>query len=93
MNILFKSEPLGGRKPPQMLTNFSAYCSSAWMEPSVMFQYMFLVTSEAWQPERTSFGPLTSSSPMTVEVANMDMAEEQPVAQIAAVHKKEPRKM
>jgi hypothetical protein len=37
MNILFKSEPLGGRKPPQMLTNFSAYCSSAWMEPSVMF--------------------------------------------------------
>ncbi len=42
MDILFKSEPLGGRKPSQMLANFSAYCSSAVMEQSVMFQYMFL---------------------------------------------------
>ncbi len=58
--------------------------------------------SEAWQPERTSFGPLTSSSPMTlevanvevasVEVANVEVAEGQPMAQIAAVQKKEPRK-
>jgi hypothetical protein len=29
MNILFKSEPLGGRKPSQILANFSAYRSSA----------------------------------------------------------------
>ncbi len=65
------------------------------------------MTSEAWRPELTSFGPLTSSIPMivevanvevanvelaNVEVANVEVAEEQPVAQIAAVQKKEPRK-
>ncbi len=40
-NILFKSEPLGGLKPSQMLVNMLAYCPSG-KEQSIMFQYMFL---------------------------------------------------
>jgi hypothetical protein len=86
-----------------MLANMLAHCPFD-MEQSVMFQlcsssvcrspcghcWWEQVTSEAWQPGRTSFGPLTSSSLMTVEVANVevaivDMAEEQPEAQIGAI--------
>ncbi len=36
-----KSQPLGGRKPSQMLANMLAHCPFG-MEQSVMFQYMFL---------------------------------------------------
>ncbi len=32
MDTLFKSEPLGGQKPSQMIANMLAYCSSG-MEP------------------------------------------------------------
>jgi hypothetical protein len=42
MDILFKSEPLGGRKPSQMLANMLAYCPSGMEQQSIMFQYMFL---------------------------------------------------
>jgi hypothetical protein len=80
MDILFKFEPLGGRKLSQMLANMLTYCPSG-MAQSIMFQFMFLqhlpvtiltllgnrslVTSEAWQPEQTSCGPLTGRSLMS----------------------------
>jgi hypothetical protein len=41
LDVLYKSEPLGGRKPSQVLANMLAYCL-AGMEQTVMFQYMFL---------------------------------------------------
>jgi hypothetical protein len=43
MDILFKPEPLGGRKPSQMLANMLAYCPSGMEQQSIMFQYMFLL--------------------------------------------------
>jgi hypothetical protein len=36
LEILYKSEPLGGRKPSQMLASMLAYCS-AGMEQTIMF--------------------------------------------------------
>jgi hypothetical protein len=39
-NILFKFEPLGDRKPSQMLANMLAYCHSG-MEQSIMFRHKF----------------------------------------------------
>jgi hypothetical protein len=41
MEVLFKSETLGGRKSSQMLAIMLAYCSTG-MEQSIKFQYMFL---------------------------------------------------
>jgi hypothetical protein len=41
MDILFKSEPLGGQKPSQMLASMLVYCPSG-MEQTVMCQYLFL---------------------------------------------------
>jgi hypothetical protein len=37
MNILFKPEPLGGRKLSQIMANMLAYCPSG-MEQTIMFQ-------------------------------------------------------
>jgi hypothetical protein len=41
LEILYKSEPLGGRKPSQMLASMLAYCL-AGMEQTIMFQFLFL---------------------------------------------------
>ncbi len=41
LDVLFKMEPLGGRKLSQLLASMLAYCLSA-MEQISMFQYMFL---------------------------------------------------
>jgi len=41
LEILYKSEPLGGRKPSQMLASMLAYCP-AGMEQTIMFQFLFL---------------------------------------------------
>jgi hypothetical protein len=41
MDVLFKSEPLVGQKPSQMMANMLAYCPFG-MEQSIMFPYMFL---------------------------------------------------
>jgi hypothetical protein len=41
MDVLFKSEPLVGQKPSQMMANMLAYCPFG-MEQSIMFHYMFL---------------------------------------------------
>ncbi len=74
LDVLYKSEPLGGRNLSKMLASILAYCPSG-MEQTIMFKYMFLpvtlqtllgeqepVTSGAWRPGRTSCGPLTSHS-------------------------------
>jgi hypothetical protein len=41
LEILYKSEPLGGRKPSQMLASMLAYCPVG-MEHTIMFQFLFL---------------------------------------------------
>jgi hypothetical protein len=41
LDVLYKSQPLYGRKPSQMLASMLAYCH-AGMEQTIMFQYMFL---------------------------------------------------
>jgi hypothetical protein len=41
LDVLYQPEPLGGRKPSQMLASMLAYCP-AGMEQSFMFQNMFL---------------------------------------------------
>jgi hypothetical protein len=41
LEILYKSEHLGGCKPSQMLANMLAYCPTG-MEQTIMFQFMFL---------------------------------------------------
>jgi hypothetical protein len=41
LEILYKSEPLGGRKPSQMLASKLAYCP-AGIEQTIMFQFLFL---------------------------------------------------
>jgi hypothetical protein len=41
LDVLFKSKPLGGRKPSQMFANMLASCPSG-MEQTIVFQYMFL---------------------------------------------------
>ncbi len=99
LEILYKSEPLGGRKPCQML----AYCP-AGMEQTIMFQFLFLqrlqVTLRTLLGEQEP-GDIRSLAaradrPWATHrlqshylLANVDAAEEQ-LAQIAAVQKKEP---
>jgi hypothetical protein len=98
MDVLFKSEPLSGRKPSQMLVNILAYCPSG-MEQSIMFQYMFLLVTlrTCWSSRSLAaradklWGAIDKQQFHDL-VANVEVAEEQPVAQIAAVQKKEPRK-
>ena len=103
LEILYKSEPLGGRKPSQMLASMLAYCP-AGMEQTIMFQFLFLqrlpVTLRTLLGEQEP-GDIRSLAaradrlwathrPQSHDlVANVDVAEEQP-AQIAAVQKKEP---
>jgi hypothetical protein len=105
LEILYKSEPLGGRKPSQMLASMLAYCP-AGMEQTIMFQFLFLqrlpVTLRTLLGEQEP-GDIRSLAaradrlwathrPQSHDlVANVDVAEEQP-AQIAAVQKKEPLK-
>jgi hypothetical protein len=38
LDVLYKSEPLGGRNPSKMLANILAYCPSG-VEQTIMFQY------------------------------------------------------
>jgi hypothetical protein len=76
MDILFKSEQLGGSILSQMLANMlakhagllscSSTCSCSICPSScgLCSENRSLVTSEAWQPGRTSCGPLTGSSSM-----------------------------
>jgi hypothetical protein len=98
LEILNKSEPLGGRKPSQMLASMLAYCP-AGMEQTIMFQFLFL----QWQPvtlrellgeqEPGDIRSLAARAdrlwathkPQSHDlVANVDTAEEQ-LAKIAAV--------
>jgi hypothetical protein len=103
LEILYKSELLGGRKPSQMLASMLAYCP-AGMEQTIMFQFLFLlrlpVTLRTLLGEQEP-GDIRSLAaradrlwathrPQSHDVvANVDAAEEQP-AQITAVQKKEP---
>jgi hypothetical protein len=91
LEILYKSEPLGGWKPSQMLASMLAYCP-AGMEQTIIFQFLFLqrlpVTLRTLLGEQEPGEIRPQSHDL---VANVDVAEEQP-AQIAAVHKKEPFK-
>jgi hypothetical protein len=41
LDIFYKSDPLGGQKPSQMLASMLAYCP-AGMEQTIMFQFLFL---------------------------------------------------
>jgi hypothetical protein len=58
-NILFKSEPLGGRKPTQMLANMLAYFPSGMEQQSIMFQYMFLLVTLRTLLEQQEPGDIT----------------------------------
>jgi hypothetical protein len=100
LDVLFKSEPLGGWKPSQLLANMLAYCPSG-MKQTVMFQYMFLqslpVTLRTLLGEQEP-GDIRSLAARADNmwathkhqshdvVANVEPAEDQP-AQIAAVQK------
>jgi hypothetical protein len=103
LEILYKSEPMGGQKPSQMLASMLAYCP-AGMEQTIMFQFLFLQRLPVTL--RTLLGELEPGDIRSLAVradrlwathrpqshdleANVDAAEEQP-AQIAAVQKKEP---
>jgi hypothetical protein len=104
MDVLFKSVPLGGQKPSQMLANMLAYCPSH-MEPSIMFQYLFLqrllVTLQTLLGKQEP-GDIRSLAVRADKlwathkhqpqdlVATVDAAVEQPAAQIVAVWKEEP---
>jgi hypothetical protein len=41
LDVLYKSDPLGGQKPSQMLASMLVYCPFG-MEQAITFQYMFL---------------------------------------------------
>jgi hypothetical protein len=105
LEILYKSEHLGGRKPSQMLANMLSYCP-AGMEQTIMFQFMFLqrlpVTLRTLLGEQEP-GDIRSLAARADRlwathrpqghdlVAQVGMAEDQP-AQVAAVQRKEPFK-
>jgi hypothetical protein len=100
LDVLFKSEPLGGWKPSQLLAGMLAYCPSG-MEQTIMIQYMFLqrlpVTLQTLLGEQEP-GDIRSLAARADKmwathkhqshdvVANVEPAEDQP-AQIAAVQK------
>jgi hypothetical protein len=100
LDVLFKSEQLGGRKPSQLLANMLAYCPFG-MEQTIVFQYMFLQRLPVTL--RTLFGEQEPGDIRSLAaradkmwathkhqshdiVANVEPAEDQP-AQIAAVQK------
>jgi hypothetical protein len=105
LEVLYKSEHLGGRKPSQMLASMLAYCPTG-MEQTIMFQFMFLqrlpVTLRTLLGEQEP-GDIRSLAARADRlwathrpqghdlVAQVGTAEEQP-AQVAAVQRKEPFK-
>jgi hypothetical protein len=105
LEILYKSEHLGGRKPSQMLANMLPYCP-AGMEQTIMFQFMFL--QRLPDTLRTLLGEQEPGDIRSLAaradrlwathrpqghdlVAQVGIAEEQP-AQVATVQRKEPFK-
>ncbi len=66
LEVLFKFEPLGGRKPSQMLASMLAYSPAGMEQTCSCSGYLLLYTADlawrtgAWRPERTGCGPLTS---------------------------------
>jgi hypothetical protein len=103
LEILYKSEPLGGQKPSQMLASMLA-CCPAGMEETIIFQFLFLqrLPVTLWmllgEQEPGDIRCLAARAdrlwathrPQSNDlVANVDTVEEQP-AQIAAIQRKEP---
>jgi hypothetical protein len=103
LDVLYKSEPLGGQKPSYMLAIILAYSPSG-MEQTIMFQYMFMqrlsvtLRTLLGKQEPGDIRSLAARAdklwathkPQSHDlVANVNKAEEQP-DQIAAVQKKEP---
>jgi hypothetical protein len=102
--VLYQSEPLGGRKPSQMLATMLTCCPTG-INQTIMIQYMFLqrlpvtltffrdqepgdIRSLAARADRLWATHKPQSHDL---VAHLDTAEEQ-LAQITAVQKKEPFK-
>jgi hypothetical protein len=107
LDVLFRTEPLGGRKPSQLLATMLASCP-AGQEQTVMFQYMFLqrlpCTLRTLLGEQDA-GDIRSLAARADKlwsthkqqshdmVANVEAAEEEQLSpQVAAVQKKEQRK-